>query len=170
MAAPPENPQPAKISQVWFQWENFSDVPVNWALKKKKKFFFNYHPAKLLSICFLPLQVWKGKWQLSKPFLMVSMCVCVCVNPSVVSNSLWRQGLQPTRLLCPWDFPGKNTGVGSHSLLQGIFPTQGSNPGLLHCRQIFFTIWVIREAQQSLYSLRKHESSSSAESEGVVLR
>ena len=37
-----------------------------------------------------------------------------------------------TRLLCPWDSPGKNTGVGSHSLLQGIFPTQGSNPSLLH--------------------------------------
>ena len=41
----------------------------------------------------------------------------------------------PTRLLHPWDSPGKNTGVGHHSLLQGIFPTQGSNPGLLHCRQ-----------------------------------
>ena len=35
---------------------------------------------------------------------------------------------------CPWDSPGKNTRVGSHSLLQGIFPTQGSNPGLLRCR------------------------------------
>ena len=35
-------------------------------------------------------------------------------------------------LLCPWDFPGKNTGVGCHFLLQGIFPTQGSNPCLLH--------------------------------------
>ena len=35
----------------------------------------------------------------------------------------------------PWDFPSKNTGVGCHFLLQGIFPTQGSNPGLLHCRQ-----------------------------------
>ena len=34
------------------------------------------------------------------------------------------------------DSPGKNTGVGCHALLQGIFPTQGSNPGLLHCRQI----------------------------------
>ena len=34
--------------------------------------------------------------------------------------------------LCPWDFPGKNTGVGCHFLLKGIFPTQGSNPGLLH--------------------------------------
>ena len=37
-----------------------------------------------------------------------------------------------TRLLCLWDSPGKNTGVGSHSLLQGIFPIQGLNPGLLH--------------------------------------
>ena len=44
------------------------------------------------------------------------------------------QGLQPARLLRPWDFPGKNTGVGCH-LLQGIFPTRGSNPGLPHCRQ-----------------------------------
>ena len=35
-------------------------------------------------------------------------------------------------------FPGKNTGVGSHSLLQGILPTQGSNPGLLHCKQILY--------------------------------
>src|SRR5574340_1213669 len=40
------------------------------------------------------------------------------------------------RLLCPWDSPGKNTGVGYHFLLQGIFPTQGSNPGLLHFRQM----------------------------------
>ena len=50
---------------------------------------------------------------------------------SVVSDSLWPHGLQPTRLLCPLDSPGKNTGVGCHFLLQGIFPTQGSNPHLL---------------------------------------
>ena len=41
-------------------------------------------------------------------------------------------------LLCPWDSPGKNTGVGCYFLLQGIFPTQGSNPGLLHCRQMLY--------------------------------
>ena len=40
-----------------------------------------------------------------------------------------------TKLLCPWDFPGKSTGVYCHFLLQGIFPTQGSNPGLPHCGQ-----------------------------------
>ena len=45
-----------------------------------------------------------------------------------------------TRLLCPWNSPGKNTGVGSYSLLQGIFPTQGSNPGLLHCRQTLYRL------------------------------
>ena len=42
----------------------------------------------------------------------------------------------PARLLCPWNSPGKNTRVGSHSLLPVSFPTQGSNAGLLHCRQI----------------------------------
>ena len=38
------------------------------------------------------------------------------------------------------DSPGKNTGVGCHALLQGIFPTQGSNPGLPHCRQILYQL------------------------------
>ena len=59
---------------------------------------------------------------------------------SVVSNSLRPHGLYPARLLCPWNSLGKNTGMGSHSLLQGIFPTQGSNPGLLNCRQIFYCL------------------------------
>ena len=59
------------------------------------------------------------------------MCVCVLLSHSVVSNSLQPYGLQPTRLHCPWDFPGKNTGVDCHFLLQGIFPTQESNPRLL---------------------------------------
>ena len=51
----------------------------------------------------------------------------------VMSDSLW-----PHRLCSPWNSPGQNTGVGSHSLFQGIFPTQGSNPGLLHCRLILY--------------------------------
>ena len=41
-----------------------------------------------------------------------------------MSNSLRPHGLSPTRLLCPWDFPGKSTGVDCHFLLQGIFPIQ----------------------------------------------
>ena len=54
------------------------------------------------------------------------------LSHSVMSNSLWSQGLKPTSLLCPWNSPGKNTGVGWHSLLQGISPTQGLNTGPLH--------------------------------------
>ena len=54
---------------------------------------------------------------------------------SVVSDSLWPHGLDS-----PWNSPGQNTGVGSLSLLQGIFPTQGSNPGLPHWRQILYQV------------------------------
>ena len=50
---------------------------------------------------------------------------------SVVSDSLWPHGLEPTRFLCPWDLREKNTGVDCHFFLQGIFPTQGSNSHLL---------------------------------------
>ena len=45
-----------------------------------------------------------------------------------------------TKLLCPWDFQGKSTGMGCHFLLQGIFPTQGSNRGLSHCRQTLYRL------------------------------
>ena len=49
--------------------------------------------------------------------------------------SLWPHGLYS-----PWNAPGQNTGVDSLSLLQGIFPTQGSNPGLPHCRWILYQL------------------------------
>ena len=55
-----------------------------------------------------------------------------------MSDSLQPHGLHPTRLLCPWDFPGKSTGVGCHCLLQGIFLTQGSNVILPHCKQTLY--------------------------------
>ena len=76
-----------------------------------------------------------GKQLRTKPALTITQC-----GPSfkrcqktthVVSDSLWPHGLGPTRLLCPWNFPGKNTGVGYLFLLQGSFPTQGSNSCLL---------------------------------------
>ena len=54
---------------------------------------------------------------------------------SVVSDSL-----RPHRLYCPWSSPGQNTGVGSLSLLQGIFLTLGSNPGLPYCRQVLYQL------------------------------
>ena len=61
-----------------------------------------------------------------------------CGSHSVKSDSLRPRGLQPARLLCQWDFLGKNTGMGFHFLLQGIFPIQGSNLHLLHWQADFF--------------------------------
>ena len=58
---------------------------------------------------------------------MISLGVCVCLfTHSVVSNSLWPHWLQSASLLCPLNFPGKNTRMGCHFLLQGIFPIQRS--------------------------------------------
>ena len=60
--------------------------------------------------------------------------VCVCAQSCLtLCNPV---DCSPTRLLCPWNFPGKNTGVGSHFLPQGIFLTQGSNLCLLLWRLI----------------------------------
>ena len=69
---------------------------------------------------------------------------------SVVSDSL-----PPHRLYSPWNSPGHNTGVGSLSLLQKIFPTQKSNPGFLHCRRILYQLshkgssWNLKDLSKS---------------------
>ena len=84
------------------------------------------------------------KKQLLKKETCYSFCLCMGLLPvpeseseshSVVSNSL-----QPHGLYSPRNSSGQNTGVGSLSLLQGIFPTQELNPGLLHCRQILYQL------------------------------
>ena len=81
----------------------------------------------------------------------------VCVSHSVMSSYLPPHGLYPTRLLCPWNSPGKNTQVGCYFLLKGIFLTQGLNPGLLHCRQILYHLsyqrGFDRNWQLTLYSM-----------------
>ena len=61
------------------------------------------------------------------------------VNCPIMSSSFQPHGLQPTSL-CPWNSPGKNTRVGGHSLLQRIFPTQGLNLSLPHCRWILYQL------------------------------
>ena len=70
-------------------------------------------------------------WKL--PFIKFPLIFTESESCSVMSNSLWPHGLYN-----PWNSPGQNTGVGSCSLLQGIFPTQGSNPGFLHYRQTLY--------------------------------
>ena len=65
------------------------------------------------------------------------MCCVLC---AVLSHSVKFDSLQPHGLARHGDSLGKNTTVGCHALLQGIFPTQGSNPGLLHCRWILYRL------------------------------
>ena len=93
-----------------------------------------------------------GQWNHSD----IMMACCHLVTKSF--STLRSHGLQPTRLLCPRDFPGTNTGVGCHFLLQGIFLNQGSNPGLLHCRQILYQLsykgcphWACRDKHESYF-------------------
>ena len=77
-----------------------------------------------------------------------SICVCsVAQSCLTLFNTI---GLCPSRLLCPWNFPGKNIGVGCHFLLQGIFLPQGLNPHLVHCRQILYH-WTTGGANKPLY-------------------
>ena len=63
------------------------------------------------------------------------MCACM-LSRSVMLDSATLWAVAHQLPLCPWDSPGKNTGVRCHSLLQGIFSIQGSKPGLWHCSQI----------------------------------
>ena len=71
-------------------------------------------------------------WNIIPNFSMFKpLCFIVVFRCSVMTNSLWHYELHPTRLLCPWNYPGKNTGVGCYALLREIFLTQWSNPHLL---------------------------------------
>ena len=70
----------------------------------------------------------------------VPSCACTC---SAAQSILRPFGLKSTRVLSPWDFSGKNTGVSCHFLFQGLFPTQGLNLHLLcllHCRRILYSL------------------------------
>ena len=97
---------------------------------------------------------WKNDWKtlltwgrkqasrLEKPrelkYIYIYVCVCVCVlSHSPMSKSFQPCGLHPARLLCPWDIPGKDTGLGCHFFLQGMFQTQRLNLCPLH-RQMNF--------------------------------
>ena len=64
----------------------------------------------------------------------------MCSSTGNESCSVLSDCLQAHELYSPWDSPGQNTGVGILSLLQGIFQTQGWNPGFAHCRQILYQL------------------------------
>ena len=86
-------------------------------------FFFLY-------VTYLCVFIYVWFWNLIKNFIMMWSESC-----STVSDSL-----QPHGLYGPWTSPGQNTRVGGHSLLQGIFPTQGSNPCVPHCKWILYQL------------------------------
>ena len=75
-------------------------------------------------------KVWALKWHDGMYFSTGSLYCCV-------EDRKWKSLSCVWLFATPWNSPSQNTGVGSLSLLQGIFPTQGSNPGLLHCRILY---------------------------------
>ena len=77
------------------------------------------------------------------------VCLNCCLIPKSCPTLCDSHGLWRTRLLCPWNFPGQNTGVGCYFLLQGIFPHQGWNPHLLLHRWILYH-WATWEAPQKI--------------------
>ena len=108
------------------------------------------------SFCIFITENW-SLW--SYMYMCVYVCVWVCIY---VYEVKWSEVTQscPTLcnpmncslpgFLCPWDSPGRNTGVGCHFLLQEIFPTQGSNLGLLIAGRCF-TFWATREVHICVY-------------------
>ena len=103
-------------------WIHFSTICENWRTEKCQECLLAW-AARYLIILIRKRRTRKWETEMGQGWGSESH--------SVVSDSLWPHGLYS-----PWNFPGQNTGVGSLSLLQGIFPTQGSNPGLPHCRRI----------------------------------
>ena len=95
-------------------------------------------PFSLSSFFSVPTQLPNMSWSPNIPPKWVMFTLSK--GRSVVSDSLWHHGLRRVRLLSPWNSPGQNTRVGSLSLLKGIFPTLGLNPGLLHCRQTLYQL------------------------------
>ena len=97
--------------------------------------------------CHMPawmVEGFRGEW--IHVYVCLSPCVCVF---SVVSDCLQPHGLQSSRLLCPWNFPGKNTGVGYYATDPGIEPQ-----GVSHIVSRFFTVCATRNLTKSLYPMQ----------------
>ena len=92
------------------------------------------------------------------PHAVCSLHVC-CVLSLFGLTLLQLDGLQPARLLCLWDSPGKNTAVGLCALFQGIFLTQGSKPSSPALADRFFTTSTTWEAVFSLYLMFSNDAS-----------
>ena len=109
-------------------------IPLLGIFPKKLKALSRMHPHTHCSAIYnsqVTETIWVSinGWMDRETALCVCVCVCIhtivcCFSRSGVSDSLWPHELWPTRRFCPWDSPGNNTGVGSHSLLQGSSQTR----------------------------------------------
>ena len=132
------------------RWHMLQNISLIWNLIQKElpEISIGRKWIQLLSITSTESFQWPSKWaEMTLRFTIVGPKIFTDLSVKCtfkvfwkcffkVSDSLQPQGLQHARFLCPWNSPVKNIRVGCHSLLQGIFLTQGSNPGLLHCRWI----------------------------------
>ena len=150
--SPPGSPIPGILQARTLEWIaiSFSNA---WKWKVKVKSLSRVRPSAAPwtaahqappSMGFARQEYWSGvplpspRFFTTRYWIYCFLCyiaTCDCESCLVVSNSLWPHGLYS-----PWNSPGQNTGVGSHSLLQRMFPTQGWNPGLPHCRQILYQL------------------------------
>ena len=137
-----------KMCLLWDQWWTLYYFPsrkrniIPIIFSPFKTVYYIFSNIKIINIFNRLLNTfWKYKEMMSFPlkhllFIRI-MKVKVLVAPSCPTLCNPTDCSLPVSS-CPWNSPGKNTGVGSHSLLNGFFPTQGSNPGLLQCRQILY--------------------------------
>ena len=107
-----------------FRFDWFDLLAVQWTLKS----FFQHHSSKERMLDFVKYFFCVFWWSCGFHFYSIDMCHAKSLQ---LCPTLWPHRLKPSRLLCPRDSPGKNTGVACHALLQRIFPTKGSNPHLL---------------------------------------
>ena len=107
-------------------------------VQQLRLYFMNFWPGRLRNQNFHVETAFQESKVKLLNFHNLSFTLMYSVSHSVVSSSLRSHGLKPTRLLYPWNSPGKNSGMGSCSLLQGIFQIQGSTP-VSHIAGRFFS-------------------------------
>ena len=109
-------------------------------IQKNKEWYIKLYLQYNLVMYHICLQEKNGKQFFQMLIEITSACENESISHSVMCHSSEFYGLQTARLLCPWNSPSKKTRVGSHFFLQRIFFTQGSNPHLLHWKQILYHV------------------------------
>ena len=129
------------VYQVSVEWGLSWELHTTWTLRAQETIVQQMETNAIsASWSVTPILIeYENSWLMSKNLMVAQMIgKWKSVSCSVMSNSLRPHWLQPARLLCPWNSLGKNTGVGCHFLLEGLFLTQGSNLCLLHCKKIIY--------------------------------